>query len=258
MPGIYYGRYGEQHQSYTTPDGGNAGRWPLGHNLVLPDGRVYCFTYNAATADVAGNLYQGALPIANHNNRQFATAEAVGSTVVDLDVGATAGARDLYMEGYVHTNDAAGEGYAYRIRRAFALGDAHAAIAGSDSIDVNLTDGESILVALTAATSEGTYTHNRFRNVLIHDSPPTAQLAGVAAIATGAARWGWYQVQGPAAVLTQGIVVIGDFCVPSATVDGAVMPSAAFETDGPYVGIVAAVNADTEYSLINLHLSPVS
>lgn len=255
---IHYARYGEQHQEYSTPDGGNAGRWPLGQILELPDGRQYCFGLNDGTAEVAGNLYQSALPIANHANKAADAARAIGATTVSVTVGATAAAQDLYMEGYVHTNDATGEGYAYRIRRAKAKGDAHAAMAGSDAIAVNLADGESVKVAWVASTTEATYAHNRFSKVLIHASPATAQLAGVAAIALAANKWGWYQVVGPAAVLTQGTVVIGDFCVPSATVDGAVMPSAAFETDGPYVGIVATVNADTEYSLVNLHLSTIS
>ena len=64
--------------------------------------------------------------------------------------------------------------------------------------------------------------------------------------------FGWLQTKGICAVLVQGTHVIGDFVVPSATVDGATMPSAAFETDGPYVGVVANLEADGEMGLVNL------
>lgn len=257
MPRTFYSQFGENNSTYASSRGaattGANGRFEAGSKLVLPDEREYRFTLNDGTAEVAANLYQSALPITNHRNVVADVARAIGATAISATLGATAAAVDLYAEGYVHVNDAVGEGYNHRIKRANSSAEAHAAVAASGVITVNLVASETVQVALTTA-SEVTFSHNRFRVVLIHDSPPTASLVGVSPGVAAADRWYWSQVKGEAAVLTQGTLVIGDFCAPSATVDGAVMPSAAFETDGPYVGIVRSVNADTEESLIDLKI----
>lgn len=261
MPRTYFGPFGEQNSTYASARApaitGADGRFEAGSRLVLPDEREYRFTLNDGVAEVQANLYQSALPITDHRNVVIDVARAVGATVISATLGATLAGVDLYAEGYVHVNDAGAatttEGYNHRIKKAYSSGAAHAAVAASGIITVNLAPGESVQVALTTA-GEVTFSHNRFRGVLIHASPPTASLVGVSPGVAAADRWYWSQVKGDAAVLTQGTLVIGDFCVPSATVDGAVMPSAAFETDGPYVGIVRSVNADGEESLIDLKI----
>ena len=245
MPRTYFAPFNKHVDTFASQTR-DAGSW-----LVLPDERAFRYTLNDATAEVAANLYQTALPVANHHNVVADVARAVGAIVISATLGATLAAVDVYQEGYVLTNDAAGEGYLYKIKRAMSSGAAHAAVAASGIITVNLEAGESVQVALTTA-SEVSFNLNRFRVVLIHDSPPTGALVGVSPGVAAASRWYYSQTRGPAPVLTQGTVVIGDFCVPSATVDGAVMPSAAFETDGPYVGIVRRVSADTEQSLVDL------
>lgn len=253
MPGTFFGPAGEHFDDYASPSGGNAGRFPAGHTLITPDKRTFRFTENDGTAEVAGDLYQSALPIANATEQVVDVATAIGATALSATLGATAAAVDLYAEGTVHSNKTTGLGYGFRIRRAVATGDGHAAVLASGVITVNLEPGETLQVALTTS-SELTFTQNRHRVVLIHDSPPTASLAGVSPAVAAADRWYWSQTEGDAAVLTSGTLVIGDLCVPSATVDGAVMPSAAFETDGPYVGVVRHVNITAEISLIDLKI----
>ena len=245
MPRTFYAPYNKQVDTFASQTR-DAGSW-----LILPDERAFRYTLNDATAEVAANLYQSALPIADHHNVVADVARAVGAVAISATLGATLAAVDLYQEGYVLTNDAAGEGYLYRIKRARTSAEAHAAVAASAVLTANLEPGESVQVALTTS-SEVSFNHNRFRVVLIHDSPPTATLVGVSPGVAAASRWYYSQVRGPAPVLTQGTLVIGDFCVPSATTDGSVMPSAAFETDGPYVGIVRRVSATTEQSLVDL------
>lgn len=230
----------EIYKTYTVP------KHRLGSIIETPDGRQFRFTLNGAVALAAARLVQSTVPAANHLNIAVAAAVAVGAKVITATLGATAAAKDLYKDGYVYVNDAAGEGHLYRIKT-------HEAVASAGVITLTLYEDSPVVVALTTA-SEITLIRNPFSGVLIHDSPPTAPLAGVTLVAVAAAAYCWLQTRGPAAVLTQGTLVIGDLCVPSATVDGAVMPSAAIETDGPIVGHVMAVNADTEQSLINLVL----
>lgn len=256
MSGIYWGREGLQYEVKALLPGSNTGDWRLGHVLALPDNREYAFAINDGTAEVAGNLYQAAIPIANHANRSADVARAVGASVISASVGATVAAQDLYMEGYANINvgASAGEGFLYKIKRAFAKGDAHAAFAGSDAIVVNLADGETIKVALIATTSKVTYQHNRWRNVIICPTTRTAHVAGVAPYAAAASIPYWSQVEGYASVATQGTVVVGNTCVPSTTTAGAVSPAATPATDGPVVGHVAYVAATATFSVIDLKL----
>src|SRR3990167_7516817 len=61
MPGTYFGPYAEQHSDYANGGHANVGRWPLGHTLVLPDGREYKFTLNDGTVEAPGENIQVAL-----------------------------------------------------------------------------------------------------------------------------------------------------------------------------------------------------
>ena len=250
MPYTYFGPFGSQFGTFAEPAGGNAGTKPLGTKLVLPDERLYRYALHVALA-VPGNLYSSIAPVADHTNVVSDQARAIGATSLSATLGATAAAVDIYSEGYVHTNDLTGEGFAFRIKRAIASGQANAAAAASAILTVALEAGESVQVA-TAATADLTFRRNRFHTIIIAPSTPVAGTAGVAAGATAADRYGYVQTKGYAAVFTQGTLLIADPAVHSLTTAGCAMPSVAVETDGPILGQVVAVNATTEYSLLNL------
>lgn len=226
--------------------GGSTQLYPLGTQLWYGD-RKFAYAKAGASALAVGILYQSVVPLAGRINETIGTAAAEATTIgftpavaVTDDVTA-----NEFADGYLHINDVTGEGHMYRIK-------SHPAITGGTSGTLTLYD--PIVVATVSGTSEGTIIHNRFRNVIIHASPQTAMLAGVAVCTVTASDYCWLQVKGPCACLVEGTHVIGDFVVPSATTDGAVMPSAAVETDGPPVGHVMAVNATTEYGAIWLDL----
>ncbi len=219
-------------------------RFPLGTRLIDGD-REFRYAKAGNTIPVA-NLVQGTVPLAGHIdevvNEPAADATTIAftpNTVTTDDITA-----NQFRDGYIHINDDTGEGYMYRIK-------SHPAILGGASGTITLYD--PIVVAL-GANATATIHYNRYKKFLIHASPPTALLAGVTCCPVVLNDFCWLGVAGPFPVLTQGTLVIADFCVPSATVDGAVMPSAAVETDGPPVGMVMAVNADTEYSAIWLNI----
>jgi len=213
------------------------------------DGREFRLAKNGAVALVAGRLLQEALPVADFNNLAVAAA-ALGAVQVTVTLGNTALLANQMAGGVLYVNDAGAavttEGYSYDIL-------SHPAADASAACVITLSPRTPIHIALTTA-SQVTLMPNRYSGLLIHASPPTAAVVGVAPTAVPIDEYFYVQTKGRAAVITQGTLVIGDSCVPSATVDGAVMPSAAFETDGPVVGIVSSVNVDTEESLIFLTL----
>ena len=221
MPGTYFGPYNEQYSTYANAGHANLGRWPLGHTLILPDGRTYRFALNDATVEVAGNLYQSVASVTNHLDVTADVARAIGATAISATLGATAAAVDIYAEGVVHSSNDTGESYAYRIKRAMTAGAAHASAATSSVLTVNLEAGESVQVALDT-TSEVTFTRNRFHQVLIHASPPTAGLAGVSPGVCAADRFYWSQVKGYAAVLASGTLLAGLPVMAGVTTNGSV------------------------------------
>ena len=217
---------------------------PLDTIMVLQDGRTFAYAKAGASDLAVGKLTQSAVPVSNDSNRAVFAAAAVGDSRIRVTLGGAVTA-DYYKDGWMHVNDcgsSTGEGCIYRV-----LGHG----AGTTGVMFDLDD--PIRVALTTS-SEVTFMANRQNGVVITDvaSVITSAPAGVPAIGVTAAYYFWNQVKGPCCVLTSGTLVIGNKVCPL-TVNGAVAPCASDDIIGS-VGRVMAVNADGEYSLINLHI----
>lgn len=210
----------------------------------LDDGRIFAYALNAGSGLAAGKITQAAAPAANHLNKACAAAAAIGDKRVSVTLGATAATKDYYKDGFLHVNDATGEGHLYKIR-------GHAAIESSGTGYIELYD--AIRVALTTS-SEVTLTANPQANITVYPTTGTSVPAGVPPIAVTASYYFWNQVKGVCPILTDGTVVIGQHVRVSDGVAGAVEP---LDRDGTHeneaeCGTVLQVNADTEYSLIML------
>jgi hypothetical protein len=222
MPGVFYGKYSEKNNSYANAGNDNVGRFRLGHSLILPDGRVFRFVLNDGTVEVAGNLYQSTVSVANHRNATADASRAVGAVQISATLGGTAAGIDIYAEGSVHANDATGEGNYYRINRAIEAGQAHAAADSSAVLTVNLEAHESVQVALASSTSQVSFTRNKYHQVLIHPAPPTGNVVGVSPGVAAADEFYWSQVKGYASVLADGTLLEGLHAQASITTPGAV------------------------------------
>lgn len=229
FPNILFGNEGEQYNSYTDQ------RWPLGMLMVLADGRRYRFGRVGATAAAAGKLYQSEVPDGNFDTLTVpaAGALAAGTRYVIATLPANSITADLWKEGYVVTEAAAGggPGYAYKIK-------SHPASAGSEDITFTLETG--LKVALNTS-DKLTFMKNVFADVIIHPAPRTAQLAGVAAGAIAAASYGWFAVGGPQPTLIVGTAVIGGGIVAAGTVTGS--PDGSVEAAGTIITTTAATIA---------------
>ena len=217
-------------------------RFPLGTRAQLGD-RVFAHALAGASALAVGKLMQTPAAISGHEDMAVSnTLTVAGDTTILVTPVTNDISVDHYEEGWLWINDDTGEGYMHRVKTVPAI---------SASAEGTITLYDPIRLA-DGSGSTATLATNRFFKTIIHPSPATNRLAGVPTRAVTAAQYYWSQVKGPAAVLVQGTHVAGDFVVPSATVDGAAMPSAAYETDGPEVGRVMVVNADTEYGGVDL------
>ncbi len=213
--------------------------------MCLQDGRMFAYALNGGVALAAGKLTQSAAPDSNAHNEAITASAAIGATTITVTFGGAVLA-DAYKDGWMHVNDATGEGHVYAVK-------SHAA--GTASVLVELY--EPVRVALVAATSEITFTKNRQKEVVVYPTPGTSAPVGVPPIAVTISYYFWNQVKGPCAILTDGTVVIGQHVRVSDAVAGAVEPLNRDGTaeDEAECGTVLQVNADTEYSFINLDIT---
>ena len=150
-------------------------------------------------------------------------------------------------------NDGDGEGHAYKIKSPPAES------TGSGSIVITLEDDDTIRVALTTSSQAGLRV-NLYEDLVVNPTSATGVPVGVTPVAVDADAYFWLQTWGPAAVLTNGTIIVGKNVTPGASTAGSVDVSPLNSVDAsgqePIVGVVSRVNATTEYSLVNLTIAP--
>ena len=259
-PTVLYGPESERFATYTNQ------RFPLGTELHLQDGRVFRFGENGGVAATPGTMFQSEVPDGNFDSlvTPAQAGTAIGSRAIIATLPAATVAVNLFAEGFVVTEAAAGsgEGYAYKI-------DSHLANAGSLPLTLNLAAGNGLAAAITVGADTLTLVRHPLRDVIIAPSPPTAAVIGVAAAAIALDCFGWFQVRGPCACLVLGTWVIGGSLSPGGTVtngaDGALeatgvlitatAPTIAQETEIVRVGICMEVAPTTGYGLALLNMA---
>lgn len=243
-PNVHFGNEGEQYNTYSTE------RWPVGTKMMLQDGRTFQFAKAGAVALAAGVLCQSEVPDADHDTLAVAAAGAVGDKFVTITNGVDTIEANLYAGGYLCVEAAAGtgEGVVYKIANA------HDAIANATNGTIPLERG--LAIALNTSSTV-TLVKHPCRDILIHPSPPTANVVGVTATAIAANKFGWIQTGGVGCCLIDGTVVIGQSVMPSNGTDGSV--KAWGLTEGapnveitPAIGRVVEVAPTGDSGLINL------
>lgn len=218
---------------------------PLWTRAQTKDGRVFRYC-QAVAATVAGSVYQSTAPIANHL-ANTPPAVAVGAKSFTYTPGATAGAANLYAEGYLQVDTTPGNGYTYQVA-------GHAAISSSTAFTLNLID--PIQVALTTSSRVG-LVHNPGKNVIIQPTTATAAVAGVAPCVIATGEYGWLQTWGPASTLINGTPGVGIGVVISATTAGAVdVAAVAAEINTRQIGHMMQVGVSTKNNFVMLRIHP--
>jgi hypothetical protein len=183
----------------------------LGTSAQTADGRRFRYAQAGAADTVAGNLLQGAAPLPNHL-ANTPPAVAIGDKSFSYTPGNTAGAANLYAEGYLQVDTTPGNGYTYQVS-------GHAAITASTAFTLYLKD--PIQVALTTSSRVGLMP-NAWKNVIQTPTTITAKVVGVAPAILTTVQYGWVQTYGPASVLINGTPAITAPVINGATAAGSV------------------------------------
>jgi hypothetical protein len=217
---------------------------PLGTRGYTADGRRFRYAQVGGTDTVAGSLYQSAAPIANHL-ANTPPAVAVGAKSFTYTPGATAGAANLYAEGYLQVDTTPGNGYTYQVG-------GHAAITASTAFTLYLVD--AVQVALTTSSRVGLMA-NAFKNVIVAATTVTASAQGVAPCVIGDTEYGWLQTWGPASCLINGTPGVGIGVVSSATTAGAFdVAAVAAEINVRILGRMMQVGVSGKNNMVMLSL----
>lgn len=216
----------------------------LGQHAETQDGRLFRYGRAGAVALAQGKINIAAAVIADHANRTVAASQVIGDTSVSVNIGATAVTADQYAGGYLTVNDSTGEGISYLI----ASNDA-----GVLSTTVSVTLREPLAVALTISVSEVTLQYHPFDLAVVSAGAVAAQVLGVNNVTIPISNYGWFQVQGYCATLSDGVIAKGIGAITSDAVNGAVETEVA-GTTSQRVGFAPEATVDTEYRVVNLTL----
>jgi len=220
--------------------------------MSLPDGRE--FRYARAGVDLApGKLAQESAVISGHTkDLAVVAAVAVGETAINITLATTGVTANQYAGGFLFVNDVDGEGQLCKIK-------SHPAQAStSGNVVITVEDEDALRVALTTSSQVG-LRFNPYDGVVVAPTTHTGVVVGASICAVTTTYYCWLQTKGPAAMLTNGTVVLGLAVDRSGTTAGAVdvYPLNSGDTAGQeqVIGTVMSVASSTEYSLVNLNIA---
>tara|TARA_R100000458_G_C8248405_1_gene225822 strand:+ start:173 stop:1084 length:912 start_codon:yes stop_codon:yes gene_type:complete len=220
--------------------------FPLGTKLVYND-RTFVYGGVGGTAITAGKLVQHVTEVAHHTNMTATAAVDAGETAISVETNGTDLTANQYAEGYLFVNDANGEGQCLRVK-------SHPAHDHSSDPSVVITCYDDLATALTTS-SELTLMPNAYDNLVVAPTTHTGACVGATTIDMTADYYGWFQTKGPAALLTDGTLVLTAPAVRSDGTAGAVeVLDSDADAESQVIGQVMCVSADTEYSLIWMNI----
>lgn len=222
-----------------TTSGINNGVATLGCLATTGDGRYFRYIIAGATALIPGQIQQAAAEV-TANERIAIAAAGVGATQLVTTAAITVTANQ-YTGGYVMVATTPGQGYQYQIGTHAAFTSAAATFNLVDPIVVALTTGSTVSLVASPWSA-----------VIVNPTTASGAIVGVAPAATPASFYGWVQTVGPACVLAQGTIVVGEEVSASSTTAGAIVATSGVLVDVGYAmqGITA-----TQYGPIFLNIS---
>jgi hypothetical protein len=217
----------------------------LGQTAFMEDGREFRYGLAGAADLAAGKLAQNPALTANHQNIAVATAAAVGDSKIQVTLGATATTADQYRDGYLIGYDASGTGQTLRIK-----GNPVIALSGTGYLRLS----DPVITAITTSGKVSLAKHPYGGAIIWASGATTGVAVGVPNVTITAANYGWFQVQGIAAVLTNGTPAAGSGVIGSATTDGAVDIEAAASVTHRLGQVYGVSGVSTKYNFIDLNI----
>jgi len=255
FPNVITGHYGMEKETTSSK------KRRLGTKMVLPDGRTFFYGYTGE-AITAGKIAMGKATSSGHIKDLViaaavsANASGIGAITVTNATTAISGSEyytgsrgDVgdYEDGYIFVNDAAGEGQVWPIWR-------HSAAGTSGTLTIDLFENDFVATALTTSSEVGLAKSIYAAAEVFDVNDIDGVVVGIPNRDLSSGYYGWFQTSGPAAVLTNGTVVVGKNMMTGSTTDGSGDVMADDSSAEFLIGGVINVGATTEYSLVDLQI----
>ena len=224
------------------------GRYPLGTQLVLEDGKKFRFFLNGAVLGVVGDVASTAVVVTTDMDLTptaiSTTVNAVGLKTVSFTHGAAAVVANFISEGYVVMSLAPGAGHTYKIAGHMALTN------GGTAETVQLAPGHVLRDTAITTTTDIDLVAHPYAGCIQIAATITGAPVGVYVTAVAANEFGWLATRGITGTLTAGTLTIGSpaVCLLTGGTAGAVAPASA--ATQPVVGTVVRLAATAEWSSI--------
>lgn len=245
FPNTIYGKRGWEKKLTSTQ------RHKLGTRMAFANGKVFRYCLVGGTEIAAGRIAQAPATVAAHDmDLAVSEAAAAGATTVTVGTSLTV-TKDQYKEGLMYVNDAAGEGTTYDVK-------SNTAVSGAAGLVVTLDEEDGLSIALTTSSLVG-LTYSMYDQVIVQPTTLTNIIAGVSPTTMTADYYGWLQTWGYAAVLMQGVSVVGDQVAPAETTaaGAGVLLDSSSAQDNESIGVAALIPAvSTDFQLVKLTIDP--
>lgn len=245
FPNTIYGKRGWEKKLTSTQ------RHKLGTRMAFANGKVFRYCLVGGTEIAAGRIVQAPATVAAHDmDLAVSEAAAAGATTVTVGTSLTV-TKDQYKEGLMYVNDAAGEGTTYDVK-------SNTAVSGAVGLVVTLDEEDGLSIALTTSSLVG-LTYSMYDQVIVQPTTLTNIIAGVSPTTMTADYYGWLQTWGYAAVLMQGVAVVGDQVAPAETTaaGAGVLLDSSSAQDNESIGVAALIPAvSTDFQLVKLTIDP--
>ena len=228
-------------------------RHKLGTRMAFADGRVYHYTEVGGTAIASGRLVQPVAATAAHDmDLAWSAGAAAGGTTITTGTSLTV-TLNQYKEGWLYTNDGAGEGQIYPIKSNTAVSSAAGCVCTIDEED-------GFVIALTATSSLFGVMPNLYKDTIVQPTTITQAAVGVSPTTMTADYYGWLQTWGPCALLNTGTTwVIGAQLASGETgaAGAAILLDSSGAPDNQSVGFAMGPQpADADFGFMYLTISP--
>ena len=208
-PNILFGPEGLQYKSSTNV------KHSLGQMLVMEDGRRFRYAKNGAAAATPGLLFQSGVSLSSAVSSLTIGALAAGDKTLTFTTAFTTTlAAGIFNEGYAITvSSVAGGGQTFKIDTQPAL------TCAVSTNTITLTYG--VPAAITSSVMVSLH-RNPYSAVIVHPSPPTAQVVGWTMSCIVASGYGWLGTAGVLAGLVDRDPQMYQGVTPSTALNGAV------------------------------------
>jgi len=228
-------------------------RHKLGTRMAFADGRAYRYAAVGGTEIASGRLVQPVAATAAHDmDLAWSAGAAVGATTITTGTSLTV-TEDQYKEGWLYTNDGAGEGQIYPIL-------SNTAVSSAAGCVFTIDEPDGFVIALTATSSLFGVMPNMYSEIIVQPTSITQAAVGVSPTTMTLDYYGWIQTWGPCALLNTGTTwVIGDQLASAETgaAGAAILLDSSGAPDNQSIGYALGPQpADADFGFMYLTIDP--